>query len=139
MQINIITLGCNDLSVAESFYTKWFATKPAAASNEHIKFFNLNGVKLALYSREMLAKDVNVVADGSGFTGITFAINADSQQEVDEIFAKGIASGAKSIKQPEKVFWGGYSAYLSDIDGHLWEIAWNPYFTKNENGELNIL
>lgn len=138
MQINIITLGTDNILTSTVFYSKWFNTKPAAASNENIKFFNLKGVKLALYGRDLLAKDANVYPDGNGFQGITLAINASSKEEVDQIFSNGIICGAKISKKPEMAFWGGYSGYLSDLDGHLWEIAWNPFFKKLENGELDL-
>lgn len=136
MQINIITLGVNSLERATEFYSKWFQTKPAASSNEHVKFFDLHGVKLSLFPRDELAKDATVPVEGNGFRGITLAINVDSQEAVDQVFDQGINAGAKAIKKPQSVFWGGYSGYLSDPDGQLWEIAWNPHFKKNEQGEL---
>lgn len=138
MQINLVTLGISNLKNATEFYAKWFNKKPATASNDHVTFFNLNGAKLSLYPIEALAKDANINDQGNGFRKITLAINADSKDEVDLIFSQGITCGAKSIKKPEMVFWGGYSGYLSDLDGHLWEIAWNPHFQKNENGEISI-
>lgn len=138
MQINIVTLGVANLKNATAFYSKWFNTTPSTASNEHITFFNLKGTKLGLFSTEALAKDANMNAEGNGFRNISLAINADSKEEVDSIFSHGIACGATGNKKPELVFWGGYSGYLSDPDGHLWEIAWNPHFPKNEQGELII-
>lgn len=138
MQINLITLGITDLKKSTTFYAKWFNINPANASNDHVTFFNLKGVKLSLFSVDALAKDANVNSDGNGFRKISLAINADSKEEVDAIFSQGINCGATSIKKPEMVFWGGYSGYLSDLDGHLWEIAWNPHFPKNAEGELII-
>ncbi len=138
MRISIVTLGVTDLLRSSEFYQTWFKTEPASASNDNIKFFNLNGTKLALFPQDELAKDAHISNEGQGFRGMTLAINADSKVEVDEIFAQGIKSGAKQIKKPESVFWGGYSGYLSDPDGHLWEIAWNPFFTKDKQGELMI-
>lgn len=141
MQINIVTLGTKALNQSTAFYTNWFKTKPAQASNDHITFFNFKGVKLALYPHDALAKDADLNSDehSQSFRGITMSINADSENEVDEIYKQGIECGGNVIKKPEKVFWGGYSGYLSDLDGHLWEIAYNPYFKKNDNGELVIL
>jgi len=138
MQVNIITLGVNNLARSTEFYSKWLQIKPANSSNEHVKFFNLNGVKLSLFPRNELAKDANVTVEGDGFRGITLSINVDSKEDVDNVFSHGINSGGKAIKKPESVFWGGYSGYLSDPDGQLWEIAWNPHFKKDKNGGLII-
>ena len=92
-----------------------------------------------MFHRSELAKDANVKNDYTGFRSIILAINADTKEEVDLIFSKGIKFGATGVKKPEMVFWGGYSGYLSDLDGQLWEIAWNPYFEKLNDGDLNIL
>jgi uncharacterized glyoxalase superfamily protein PhnB len=96
-------------------------------SNENIIFFSLNGVYLSLYSREDLARDARVDASGEGFRGFTLAYNARSENEVDELINVLRNKGVQIIKEPEKVFWGGYSSYVADPDGNLWEIAYNPY------------
>jgi uncharacterized glyoxalase superfamily protein PhnB len=138
MQISLITLGTTNLERSAEFYTRWFKIEVAKSSNESVKFLNIKGTKLSLFPREELAKDATINADGSGFRGIALAINLDSKEEVDSVFATGLQCGAQSVKKPEMVFWGGYSGYLSDPDGHLWELAWNPFFAKDENGSLII-
>jgi uncharacterized glyoxalase superfamily protein PhnB len=90
-------------------------------------FFALEGSWLSIYPREKLAEDAEVSAEGSGFSGITLAHNVGSRQEVDAVFDQAIRAGARPVKIPQDVFWGGYSGYFSDPDGHLWEIAWNPF------------
>jgi len=138
MQFHIVTLGVADLQQSTDFYTRWFKTEPASSSNDHITFFNLKGCNLALFPRDALAEDATVPTNQNGFDNITVAITADSHQEVDELFAHAVTCGAKALKTPQPVFWGGYSGYISDNDGHLWEIAWNPFFPKDETGELMI-
>jgi len=69
-----------------------------------------------------------VPSGGDGFEGFALAHNVTSEQEVDEVFAQAISAGAVLVKQPQKVFWGGYSGYFKDPDGHLWEVAYNPFF-----------
>ena len=86
---------------------------------------------LSLYPREELAKDATVDAAGSGFKGFTLAHNLGSGQEVDALIASLKSKGIKPVKEPQKVFWGGYSSYIADPDGFLWEIAHNP-FLKND-------
>ena len=93
-----------------------------------IAFFTLNGSWLDLYPRDSLAEDATVSPEGSGFSGFALAHNVSSEAEVDQIIQQAVSAGATLVKQPQKVFWGGYSAYFKDPDGYLWEIAHNPHF-----------
>jgi uncharacterized glyoxalase superfamily protein PhnB len=81
---------------------------------------------LAIWPREELARDAQISPDGSGFGGFSLAHNVPSPKAVDAVFAEALAAGAKPLKRPGAVFWGGYTAYFADPDGHLWEIAFNP-------------
>ena len=83
-----------------------------------------------------MAKDPTVDNDGKGFKGITIAYNTRSEVEVDEIIRRLREKGVKIVKEPAKVFWGGYSSYISDLDGNLWEIAFNPYLQLDEKGNI---
>lgn len=96
----------------------------------------MGGVVFSLYPRENLAEDVKINSDGSGFSGITLAYNAKDEAEVDEVLKKVESLGATIVKKAEKVFWGGYSGYFGDFDGHLWEVAWNPFFKFDESDNL---
>ena len=93
-----------------------------------VVFFTLDGTWLGLYGREALAEDATVSPDGSGFEAFTLSHNVASKQDVDEVVTQAVAAGATLVKKPQKVFWGGYSGYFSDPDGHLWEVAHNPFF-----------
>ena len=101
-------------------------------------FFVMQGSALGLYQREALADDAQVSPDGIGFRGVTVALNCDSREEVDTVFAEWVAAGATPVKPPEAVFWGGYSSYVADPDGHLWEIAHNPYSPNDESGRMQL-
>jgi uncharacterized glyoxalase superfamily protein PhnB len=96
-------------------------------SSENIVFFDLNGIHLSLYNRTALAEDAAVDPAGSGFKGFTLAHNVGSENEVDTLIEDLRNKGVKIVKEPQKVFWGGYSSYVSDPDGNLWEIAFNPF------------
>jgi uncharacterized protein len=137
-RINIITLGVNDLNRSIDFYEKGLGWKRSAASQDNIIFFQLSSIVLALYPRELLAEDATIPAEGKGFSGITLAHNTRSEEEVDEIVAKVEKLGATIVKKPQKVFWGGYSSYFKDPDGHLFEVAFNPFFELDKKGNLNL-
>ena len=109
-----------------------------AASQEEITFFQGNGTVLALFSRAALAHDAGVADAPTGFSAMTLACNMRSEAEVDAFFAKAVAAGAKALKPPQKVFWGGYSSYVADPEGHLWEIAFNPFFPLDAEGRVQL-
>lgn len=126
-RISMVTLGVRDLAVAIAFYEQGLGL-PRMASPPEVAFFTLNGTWLGLYGREALAEDATIAAAGSGFAGFSLAHNVESEREVDEVIAQAVAAGATLVKAPQKVFWGGYSGYFQDPDGHLWEVAHNPLF-----------
>jgi len=125
-RISMITLGVRDLQKSISFYEK--LGFPRMDSPPSVAFFTLNSTWLGLYGRDALAEDAGVPAEGSGFAGVALAHNVHSDVEVDRVLATAVAAGAKLIKPGQKVFWGGYSGYFADPDGHLWEVAHNPLF-----------
>lgn len=129
--INFITLGVADLDVSRRFYSEAFGWRETGGSNENIAFFQAGGALLfALFGKDALAEDAQVPSESSGFPRFTLAHNVGSEEDVDALFARLTAAGAKAVKQPQKVFWGGYSGYIADPDGFLWEIAYNPFLQK---------
>lgn len=126
-RISMITLGVSDLEKAIGFYEKGLGF-PRMESPPEVAFFTLNGTWLGLFGRKSLAEDANVTAQGSGFPGFTLSHNVESEAEVDRVFANAVAVGAVALKKPQKTSWGGYSGYFKDLDGYLWEVAYNPYF-----------
>ncbi|MCB0632141.1 MAG: VOC family protein [Saprospiraceae bacterium] len=135
-KLNIITLGVEDLQRSLDFYEKGLGWKKSEASQGDIAFFQLGGMVLALYPREALAEDVTVPSSGTGFSGITMAYNTKSEKEVEEVLAEVEKLGATIVKPAEKVFWGGYSGYFSDPDGHLFEVAYNPFVEFDDQDNL---
>ncbi|MGF1472093.1 MAG: VOC family protein [Rubrobacteraceae bacterium] len=135
-RVNIVTLGVNDLQRAVAFYRDGLGWPVSGASNEGIAFFKTRGTVLALYPREELAADVKTDPAGGGFSGITLAHNVAEKEQVDSALKEAAAAGATIVKEAEDVFWGGRSGYFADPDGHLWEVAWNPYAPLAEDGSL---
>ena len=136
--LHIVTLGVRDLEGSKKFYAETLGWRLSTASNEGIAFFQTSGVVLALFPRGELAKDAMTDPEGSGFAGFTLAHNTRSEAEVDEIIADLRSKGVKIVKEPQKVFWGGYSSYFAEPDGFLWEVAYNPFFPFDENGNLKL-
>ena len=126
-RISMVTLGVRDLAASIAFYEKGLGF-PRMESPPEVAFFTLNGTWLGLYGREALAEDATVTPEGSGFAAFSLAHNVASEEEVEAVVAQAVAAGATLVKKPQKVFWGGYSGYFSDPDGHLWEVAYNPFF-----------
>lgn len=126
-RISMITLGVRDLATAVKFYEAGLGF-PRMESPPEVAFFTLNGSWLGLYSRNALAEDATVPPEGNGFEGFTLSHNVSSEEEVEKVMAQALAAGATLVKAAQKVFWGGYSGYFKDPDGHLWEIAHNPLF-----------
>jgi len=137
-QLHIVTLGVRDLEASKKFYTETLGWKPSTASNEGITFIQAGGVVLALFPRDELAKDALVSAEGNGFSGFTLAHNVNSEKEVDDLIADLRSKGVKITKEPQMMFWGGYSSYFADPDGYLWEVAYNPFFPFDDNGNLKL-
>lgn len=124
-RISMITLGVRDLERSVKFYEA--LGFPRMESPPTVAFFTLNGTWLGLYGRDALAEDATIPSDGSGFSGVALVHNLASEAEVDAVMVEAVAAGAEQVKEPQKVFWGGYSGYFKDPDGYLWELAHNPF------------
>lgn len=127
-KISIITLGVDDLGRATRFYADGLGLPRYEFEDGNISFFSLEGTWLALYPRDELARDIGLDASSpTGFSGITLAHNVASKEEVNAVLAQAVSAGATLVKPAEEVFWGGYSGYFQDPEGHYWEVAFNPY------------
>jgi catechol 2,3-dioxygenase-like lactoylglutathione lyase family enzyme len=136
-RISLVTLGVADLDRARAFYEA-IGWRVSGASTPEVAFFQGNGLALALFGRAALAADAAVPDLPTGFSGITLAYNARSKADVDKDFAEAIGAGGAGVKLPHETFWGGYSGYFADPDGHLWEVAWNPFFPLDQHGNLSL-
>jgi catechol 2,3-dioxygenase-like lactoylglutathione lyase family enzyme len=135
-RLSLVTLGVADLQRSLRFYEAlgWKRANAHAA----VAFFQLNGLVLALWSREALAADARLSDEKSSFGGIALAYNARSRADVDAVLAEAERAGAKILKPAEDAFWGGYSGYFADPDGHTWEVAWNPDWEITPDGSVRL-
>lgn len=136
-RVSFITLGVADIAASRKFYEA-LGFKASTASQDAVTFFNAGGVVLALFGREALARDAGLQGGTAGFSGITLAHNVNSEAEVDAAIGDAMAAGAMLLKPGQKAFWGGYSGYFSDPDGHLWEIAFNPFMPLDANCRVTL-
>lgn len=134
-RLSLVTLGVADVAKARAFYERLgFVAEPF--DSEDVTFFDMNGVVVGLYGQNALAKDANVANEGNGFRAASLGINLETEQEVDQTLAEVAAAGGEITKPAEKVFWGGYSGYFKDIDGHLWEVSHNPFWSFDAVGRV---
>ena len=137
-RLTLVTLGVADLARSRAFYAK-LGWRESSASQESVAFFQLNGLALGLFGHKDLAEDAHMPNEAPPtFRGISLAWNGRSRAEVDAVYAEALACGARPVKAPKEVFWGGYSGYFADPDGHLWEVAHNPFFTLTEDGRIEL-
>jgi len=135
-RMSIITLGVSDLKQSRSFYESLGWEVATEQQSEDIVAFNLQSFVLALYPREDLGKDADVEMSSSANPSFTLAYNVNSEDEVDRTINEVRNVGAKIVKEPQKVFWGGYSSYFSDPDGYLWEVAFAPDSKVEKDGSF---
>lgn len=135
--VSLVTLGVDDLPRARAFYER-LGFKASSASQPTVVFMQAGAVALSLFSRAALADDAHATDSRPGFSGITLACNVASAAEVDALLAHAVACGGTLKKPGQKVFWGGYSGYFADPDGHLWEVAHNPFVPLAEDGRIML-
>ncbi|HEY7105488.1 MAG TPA: VOC family protein [Acidimicrobiia bacterium] len=135
-RVTLVTLGVADLERAIAFYAAlgW----ERVGDDEGVAFFRTAGPVLALWPTEHLADDAHVDGTRGAFDGVALAVNVDSEAAVDGGLAAAVAAGGALLKPAERVFWGGYSGYFGDPDGHVWEVAYNPGWSLDERGLVRL-
>lgn len=135
-RISLITLGVADLARARTFYERlgW-----QGQELEQTVFFQAGGMVVVLWGRDKLAEDSGVTDENTDdFGGIALAQNVRSRAEVDAVLERAASAGARITQPARETFYGGYAGHFADPDGHVWEIAYNPGFTLNEDGTLTL-
>jgi catechol 2,3-dioxygenase-like lactoylglutathione lyase family enzyme len=134
-RISLITLGVRDVARSTAFYSA-LGWRPSSSSVDgEVSFFATAGARLALFGDDDLVADTALVAvPPTGFRGVTLAINVDSAAAVDSALAEAETAGGTIAKPGAIAEWGGYSGYFADPDGHLWEVAHNPFWPLDADG-----
>lgn len=136
-RLSLVTLGVADLERARRFYEKGLGWQ-RGGGNDNVAFYQMPGGILGLWSRAALAEDAGVNDSGASFSGVALAYNTRSRGEVDAVLAEAAGAGATVVRPPHDTFWGGYSGYFADPDGHLWEVAHNPFWTVTADGVVRL-
>ena len=136
-RLSIVTLGVADLARSRAFYEALGWRVATEENAGQIVCFTLNGVGFSLYPRDKLDEDIGVSGSGGTATGaVTLAHNVRAKEEVAPVLAEAERAGGGIVKPAQDVFWGGHSGYFSDPDGHLWEVAWNPFSPLDDAGNF---
>jgi uncharacterized protein len=135
--ISLITLGVADVAKATAFYERLGLTK-SKESQESVSFFGAGPVVLALWERDAQRDDALAADIWTGNGGIVVAQNLSSEDAVDAMMARAEAAGGRMLKPAAKTFWGGYNGYFADPDGHVWEVAFNPFWELDEDGRVRL-
>ncbi len=131
-RITLLTLGVDDLQKSVQFYRDGLGLRTDGIvgtefENGAVAFFELqSGLKLALWPRGSIAKDTGLLRGPRSSTEFTIGHNVSTKEEVDVVMEQSKRAGANILKQAHDTFWGGYAGYFQDLDGHIWEVAWNP-------------
>jgi predicted lactoylglutathione lyase len=135
LRMSLITLGVADVAAATEFYER-FGLRKSSASQESVSFFQLGPTVLGLFGREALKEDGKAASVWTGNGGISLAQNLGNEAEVDRMMTHAANIGATILKPAQRAFWGGYHGYFADPDGHVWEIAYNPFLNLDEAGTV---
>ena len=138
-RVNLVTLGVTDLERATRFYEALGWRLSGSSVGGEVSFFDLANCVLAVWGYSALADDANVPAgEPPTFRGVATAINVSSEAEVDAVIGAAVDAGGTVAKPAHKADWGGYAGYFADPEGHLWEVAHNPYWPLDDNGLVHL-
>jgi uncharacterized protein len=139
-RLHVISLGVESVARARAFYCEGLGFAPCKGTNEHIVFLDAGGVIIALYNRAALAKEVSLAnaSNQAQFGGIALARNVASRADVDALLAQALRVGGRILKPAQEASWGGYSGYFADLDGHAWEIAYNPKWQLTQDERITL-
>ena len=133
-RMSLITLGVSNIAASRAYYEALGWTPEEALEN--VIFYDMGGMKFGLFPLEVLAVEQKRPVTELGLGATTIAQNYNSAAEVDAAFAAALAVGATAVAQPNAMDWGGYSSYVADPDGHIWEFAFNPFWPLDEDGKI---
>jgi predicted lactoylglutathione lyase len=135
--LSLVTLGVTDVAASTRFYRDLGFELSSASVEDEVSFFRTAGGLLGLYGAEALRADAlttGEIPSTTDFRGVSLAVNVASNDVVDSSLATAQAAGARIVKPAQATEWGGYHGYFADPDGHLWEVAHNPFWPLGPDG-----
>jgi uncharacterized protein len=139
-RLTFITLGVADMRTSIAFYEALGFARKRRATGEAIAFFETGATAIGLFPWDELAKDATLPESPrpQGFRGITLAWNCNSPEEVDEVLQFAVSKGGTLLKAAHKTFYGGYSGYFCDPDGHPWEVVVAPNIEVGDDRRVRL-
>ncbi|MGY1632721.1 VOC family protein [Geodermatophilus sp. SYSU D01186] len=137
-RVSLVTLGVTDLDASRRFYVDGLGWRPVLDAGESFFIQVGAGLLLALYDRELLARDAGTARGPVPPPPIALAHNVGSEAEVDRVVAEMAAAGGEVVAAPARASWGGYTAHVADPDGFRWEIAHNPGLVVDPDGTVRF-
>ena len=137
LRVTLVTLGVADVARAARFY-ETLGMRRRVKGAKDVAFFEAGGTALAVWGRADLAKDTGLENSKPGFSGVALAFNVPDEPSVDAALEAAAKVGGKIVKPGGRAFWGGYTGYFADPDGHLWEVAHNPGFPLDQSGQIRL-
>ena len=138
--LNVVTIGVTDFARSVKFYSDLGFERRMKATGDEIAFFDAGGLIIGLFRWDMLAEDAQIPVEPrpQAFRGITLAQMCRTDAEVDALMSQALAAGATLLKAAHNTFFGGYSGYFADPDGHAWEAVRAPGFTFAADGHVTL-
>lgn len=137
-RISFVTLGVEDLETSAGFYEA-LGWQRSSTSTDEVAFFQTPQAVLSLYPVPLLAAEIGVEPeDLPRFRAVTLAINVEDEADVLTILDEALAAGGTIPRPGSRAVWGGFTGYFADPDGHLWEVAHNPFFPLDANGTVTV-
>lgn len=136
-RVSLVTLGVADIGRMRAFYAA-LGWEEAPQSQEGVVFYQAGGVVLGLYPRHEMMRDLGLPDDARAPSGFTLALNVRAKEDVAPTLERARQAGAKILKPAQDVFWGGHCGCFADPEGNPWEIAWNPFFPFDDQGNLKL-
>jgi predicted lactoylglutathione lyase len=138
-RVSLVTLGVKDVARSTAFYVALGWPLSSASVPGDVSFFKTSGGLLALWGEDLLAADAGLPgAAPTDRRGHALAINIESREEVDAALATAVAAGGRITRAAQATDWGGYNGYFADLDGHLWEVAHNPFWPIGDDGRPTL-
>ncbi|PTT65402.1 VOC family protein [Arthrobacter sp. HMWF013] len=137
-RVDFISLGVRSVEASRRFYAEGLGWPIHREIPGDVVFIQVNrGLILSLWDARQMQAEAGVSAPGP-VPCITLSHNLAGTEEVDQVLAEAAAAGATMVAGPITQPWGGYSGYFADPDGFRWEVAYNPTWAVNDDGEVTV-